>query len=63
MKQYLGFASGLISFACFTIYNDRREFNRLTKELEEKYPKKNGKFGTNLSVTKDIDYTKFSKKK
>lgn len=41
MKQYFGFASGLISFACFTIYNDRREFNRLTKELEERYPKKN----------------------
>ena len=35
MKQYFGFASGLISFACFTIYNDRREFNRLTKEINE----------------------------
>jgi hypothetical protein len=33
-RQYLGFASGLISYACFTIYYDRREFNRLTKEID-----------------------------
>ena len=55
MKQYLGFASGLISFACFNIYQDRKEFNRLTKELDEIFSKKN--------VAKDIDCTKFSKKK
>jgi hypothetical protein len=35
-RQYLGFASGLISYACFTIYYDRKEFNRLTKEIDAK---------------------------
>jgi hypothetical protein len=39
MKQYLGFASGLISYACFTIYHDRKEFKRLTKEIDEKQKK------------------------
>jgi hypothetical protein len=56
MKQYLGFASGLISYACFTIYNDRKEFNRLTKEIDEIFPKELENSRLNLSDAKNNKY-------
>jgi len=55
MKNYLAFISGFLSFAGFIIYKDRKDFNRLTKEIEETNKK--------IKDEQDSHFAKFTKTK
>jgi cell division protein FtsL len=55
MKNYLAFISGFLSFAGFIIYKDRKDFNRLTKEIDETNKK--------IKDEQDSHFAKFTKTK
>ena len=67
MKNYLAFVSGFLSFAGFIIYKDRKDFNRLNKEIDAYYAvatnKKRKIRESNLSDEQDSHFAKFTKTK